>query len=99
MGWRYRVRSNRILAKIKDEELVVEVVRDKHKQGVYNNLPKCDQARSRRRAAENAIPYVEDVIPRKAASSNFTQKAPSWERRLQCRRQMKIASIPVGDAR
>ena len=39
-GWRYRVGSYRILAKLLDGELVIEVVRVGHRQGVYNNLPK-----------------------------------------------------------
>ena len=38
-GWRYRVGSYRILAKIVDDELVIEVVRVGHRQGVYSNLP------------------------------------------------------------
>ena len=39
-GWRYRVGSYRILATLKDKELIIEVVRVGHRQGVYNNLPK-----------------------------------------------------------
>ncbi len=39
-GWRYRVGSYRILAMLLDDELVIEVVRVGHRQGVYNNLPK-----------------------------------------------------------
>lgn len=38
-GWRYRVGSYRILATVRDDELVVEVVRVGHRQGVYGNLP------------------------------------------------------------
>jgi len=38
-GWRYRVGSYRILARIVDSELVIEVVRVGHRQGVYSNLP------------------------------------------------------------
>lgn len=38
-GCRYRVGSYRILARIEETELVVEVVRVGHKQGVYKNLP------------------------------------------------------------
>lgn len=39
-GWRYRVGSYRILATLQDDELLIEVVRVGHRQGVYNNLPK-----------------------------------------------------------
>ena len=39
-GWRYRVGSYRILASIIDEDLIIEVVRVGHRQGVYENLPK-----------------------------------------------------------
>lgn len=38
-GWRYRCGSYRILARLEDEELVIEVVRVGHRQGVYSNLP------------------------------------------------------------
>ncbi len=38
-GWRYRVGSYRILARIEEDELVIEVVRVGHRQGVYKNLP------------------------------------------------------------
>ena len=38
-GWRYRVGSYRVLARIEDDELLIEVVRVGHRQGVYNNLP------------------------------------------------------------
>lgn len=37
--WRYRCGSYRILARIEDERLVIEVVRIGHRQGVYHNLP------------------------------------------------------------
>ena len=39
-GWRYRVGSYRVLARIEEDELVIEVVRVGHRQGVYGNLPK-----------------------------------------------------------
>lgn len=39
-GWRYRVGSYRILATIKEETLVIDVLRVGHRQGVYKNLPK-----------------------------------------------------------
>ena len=39
-GWRFRVGSYRILASIIDEELVIEIVRVGHRQGVYSNMPK-----------------------------------------------------------
>ncbi len=39
-GWRYRVGSYRILASIKDDEVLIEIVRVGHRQGVYGNLPK-----------------------------------------------------------
>ena len=38
-GWRYRCGSYRILTRIEDEQLVIEVVRIGHRQGVYHNLP------------------------------------------------------------
>lgn len=38
-GWRYRVGSYRILARIEEDELLIEVVRVGHRQGVYSNLP------------------------------------------------------------
>ena len=37
-GWRYRVGSYRILARIEERNLVIEVVRAGHRQGVYGNL-------------------------------------------------------------
>lgn len=39
-GWRYRVGSYRILVRIEEDDLVIEVVRVGHRQGVYQNLPK-----------------------------------------------------------
>ena len=39
-GWRYRVGSYRILATIRDEDVIIEIVRVGHRQGVYDNLPK-----------------------------------------------------------
>ena len=39
-GWRYRVGSYRVLVSIRDDELIIEVVRVGHRQGVYSNLPK-----------------------------------------------------------
>lgn len=39
-GWRYRVGSYRVLVSILDDELIVEVVRVGHRQGVYSKLPK-----------------------------------------------------------
>ncbi len=39
-GWRYRVGSYRILATISEGELLIEVVRVGHRQGVYKKLPK-----------------------------------------------------------
>ncbi len=39
-GWRYRVGSYRILARIEDGDLLIEVVRIGHRQGVYGNIPK-----------------------------------------------------------
>lgn len=38
-GWRYRVGSYRILARIEEDDLIIEVVRVGHRQGVYHNLP------------------------------------------------------------
>lgn len=38
-GWRYRVGSYRILARLVDDSLVIRVVRVGHGQGVYGNLP------------------------------------------------------------
>lgn len=38
-GWRYRCGSYRVLTRIEDEELLIEVVRVGHRQGVYSNLP------------------------------------------------------------
>lgn len=38
-GWRYRVGSYRILTRIEDDNLLIEVVRVGHRQGVYSNLP------------------------------------------------------------
>lgn len=39
-GWRYRVGTYRVLASIRADELVIEVVRVSRKQGVYSRLPK-----------------------------------------------------------
>ena len=39
-GWRYRVGSYRILATINEGNLLIEIVRVGHRQGVYKNLPK-----------------------------------------------------------
>lgn len=39
-GWRWRVGSYRVLARIEDDWLVIDVVRGGHRQGVYSNLPK-----------------------------------------------------------
>ncbi len=44
-GWRYRVGSYRILVRIEETELVVEVVRVGHRQGVYKNLPNMQRVR------------------------------------------------------
>lgn len=38
-GWRYRAGSYRVLARIEDDELLIEEVRAGHRQGVYSNLP------------------------------------------------------------
>ena len=38
-GWRYRVGSYRMLARAEEDELIIEVVRVGHRQGVYKNLP------------------------------------------------------------
>lgn len=38
-GWRYRVGSYRILATIREDEVLIEIVRVGHRQGVYDNLP------------------------------------------------------------
>lgn len=38
-GWRFRVGSYRILASIHDKEVLIEIVRVGHRQGVYDNLP------------------------------------------------------------
>ncbi|MCL2525741.1 MAG: type II toxin-antitoxin system RelE/ParE family toxin [Coriobacteriia bacterium] len=37
-GWRYRVGSYRLLVTIVDDELLVQVVRAGHRQGVYSKL-------------------------------------------------------------
>ncbi|MCL2605779.1 MAG: type II toxin-antitoxin system RelE/ParE family toxin [Coriobacteriia bacterium] len=37
-GWRYRVGTYRLLVTIVDEELLIQVVRAGHRQGVYSNL-------------------------------------------------------------
>ena len=39
-GWRWRVGSYRILGQILDDEIVINIVRVGHRQGVYGNLPK-----------------------------------------------------------
>jgi mRNA interferase RelE/StbE len=39
-GWRYRVGSYRILARLLEDEVVIEVVKVGHRQGVYSKLPK-----------------------------------------------------------
>lgn len=39
-GWRFRAGSYRILASIIDSEVLIEIVRVGHRQGVYDNLPK-----------------------------------------------------------
>ena len=39
-GWRWRVGSYRILGRLNDGSIEIEVVRVGHRQGVYNNLPK-----------------------------------------------------------
>lgn len=38
-GWRWRAGNYRILGRLKDEVLLIEVVRVGHRQGVYMNLP------------------------------------------------------------
>lgn len=38
-GWRYRVGSYRVLARLVDDTLIIQVVRVGHRQGVYGNLP------------------------------------------------------------
>lgn len=38
-GWRYRVGSYRIVCSLLDGEVVIEIVRVGHRQGVYRNLP------------------------------------------------------------
>lgn len=38
-GWRYRVGSYRIVCSLLDDEVVIEVVRVGHRQGVYSHLP------------------------------------------------------------
>lgn len=38
-GVRYRVGTYRIIAEVKDSELLIRVVRVGHRQGVYKNLP------------------------------------------------------------
>lgn len=39
-GWRFRIGSYRVIAQIKNEELVIHIVRAGHRQGVYQALPK-----------------------------------------------------------
>lgn len=39
-GWRWRVGSYRILGQILDDEIVINIVRAGHRQGVYGNLSK-----------------------------------------------------------
>ena len=39
-GWRFRVGSYRLLTTIKDNELIIEVVRVGHRREVYSNFPK-----------------------------------------------------------
>lgn len=39
-GWRYRIGNYRILASILEDELVIDVVRVGHRQGVYKRMPK-----------------------------------------------------------
>lgn len=39
-GWRYRVGSYRLICRLDDGVLLIEVVRVGHRQGVYSNLPK-----------------------------------------------------------
>ena len=38
-GWRYRVGSYRIVCRLLDGEIVIEVIRIGHRQGVYAHLP------------------------------------------------------------
>ena len=38
-GWRYRVGSYRIVCRLLDDEVLIEVIRIGHRQGVYANLP------------------------------------------------------------
>jgi mRNA interferase RelE/StbE len=37
-GWRYRVGSYRIIARIEDDKMLILVVRIGHRQGVYGNF-------------------------------------------------------------
>lgn len=39
-GWRWRVGSYRVLGRLDDGVLTIEVVRVGHRQGVYKNLPR-----------------------------------------------------------
>lgn len=39
-GWRYRVGSYRIVCRVLEDEIIIEVIRICHRQGVYANLPK-----------------------------------------------------------
>ena len=39
-GWCWRVGSYRILGQILDDEIVINIVRAGHRQGVYGNLSK-----------------------------------------------------------
>jgi len=39
-GWRYRVGVYRILVRIVDDELVIEVIRVRHRKDAYKNLPR-----------------------------------------------------------
>lgn len=39
-GWRWRVGNYRILGRLQDDVLLVEVICVGHRQGVYNKLPK-----------------------------------------------------------
>ena len=39
-GWRFRVGTYRLLATIKDEKLIIEIIRVGHRQDVYSNVPK-----------------------------------------------------------
>ncbi len=39
-GWRFRVGAYRLLVTIKDDQLIVEIVRIGHRQDIYSNIPK-----------------------------------------------------------